>query len=82
MIVDAILDIVFGAVGWFVALLPSTPSFDCTALAGAGSYLAWVDRFIDLPALAGVLSVMLTIEGTVLVFKGVVWLWHQVPVPK
>jgi hypothetical protein len=75
MIADAVLDVVFGVVNWFVGLFPvNTLSLSI----GGGGYLAWVGEVVNLTALSGALAVIIAGETALFVVRGIRFVWRIV----
>ena len=78
MLIDKILDLVFGVVNAVVALLP-TNNLDLSGLNEGASYLGWVGLFIDVPAFAAVVSTIAAVEGALLGLRVALFVWRLTP---
>ena len=74
MIIDALLDMVFGFAESVVGLLP-TNSLDVSGLSAGAAYLSWVGLFINMTALGSAVGVIVTGEGLLLGFRVARWVW-------
>jgi len=84
MIITAFLNIVYSFV--FVITAPlrlfsnvSLPAALTTSLTTAGEYLSVVGQFFPIPALLTVLAFVLSIEVSIGIYKGIMWLVKRIP---
>ncbi len=76
MIVDAILDVLFGMATWVVDLFPeNTLSLD---LGTASGYLAWVGEVVNLTALSASLAIIVAGETALVAVRGALFVWRLV----
>ncbi len=78
MLIDKILDLVFGVVNAVVSLLPNN-TLDLSGLNEGAQYLGWVGLFIDVPAFAGVVSTIAAVEAALLGFRVALFVWRLTP---
>jgi hypothetical protein len=78
MIMDAILDVVFGALNALVALLPNN-TLNLDGLNEGAQYLGWVGLFIDVPAFAAVVSIIASVEAGLLAIRAALFIWRLTP---
>lgn len=84
MIVDAILYVLYGATYIFTAplrLLSDVvlPTAMTNALTTASGYLAAINSFFPVDTLISVLALILAVEGYILLYKGLKWIWSKIP---
>jgi hypothetical protein len=75
VITDALLDVVFGVVNWFVGLFPANT---LEISIGGGGYLAWVGEVVNLTALSGALAIIVVGETALFFVRGVRFIWRIV----
>jgi hypothetical protein len=83
MVVDAILEAVFGGFTWFLALMPDYSSSALTdgssALSMVVSGVSVMSVWFNLPAVFGVFGLWVTIEGATWIARGVEWFYSKIP---
>lgn len=76
MIVDAILDVVFGVATWLVGLFPdNTLELD---LGSASGYLSWVGEVVNLTALSAALAIIVAGETALVAVRGALFVWRLI----
>ena len=78
MLIDKILDLVFGVVNAVVGLLP-TSTLDLSGLNEGAQYLGWVGIFIDVPAFAAIVSTIAAVEAALLGLRVALFVWRLTP---
>lgn len=78
MISDALLDVVFEPLAWFIGLLPEH-TIDLTGIAEGASYLGYVGEFADVSALAATAGIIAAAEAASFVYKGILFIWRLTP---
>lgn len=84
MILDAILYVLYGAT--YVFTLPLRllsdvvlPAAMTNALTTASGYLGAINSFFPVQTLIDVLGLLLAVEGYILLYKGLKWVWSKIP---
>lgn len=75
MIIDFILNIVFGIAEWIIGLLPSGSSLGNLDLS---PYLASANIFIDMPFLLSVIAIFVEYELTVITIRLLLFIWSVI----
>jgi uncharacterized membrane-anchored protein len=78
VIVDKILDVVFGALTSIVGLLPNN-TLDLSGLTAGSAYLSWVGIFVNMTALTAAVGVIIAGEAALLGVRTAIWLWRLTP---
>ena len=81
MIIKGFLAIVAGIISGLNSLLPdvSLPGNLADAAATASNYLANMDQFFPVSTLLAVLFLVLVVEGTILIYKLIRWIYNKIP---
>lgn len=84
MILDAILYVLYGAT--YIFTLPLRllndvvlPTAMTNALTTASGYLGAINSFFPVDTLIDVLALLLAVEGYILLYKGLKWVWSKIP---
>jgi len=78
MIVDALLDVVFGGVTWLVELLPEA-DIDLSGLVALSGSLAWLGYVFNMPALVGAIGTAVAVEAGMVGFRVALFVWRLTP---
>lgn len=76
MIIDALLDVVFGVATWLVSLFPENTL--TISLGSASGYLGWVGEVVNLSALSAAVAVIVAGETGLFVVRGALFVWRLV----
>lgn len=76
VIIDALLDVVFGVATWLVSQFPDN-ELELSIGDGAG-YLAWVGHVVNLTALSAALGVIVAGETAMGAVRGGLFVWRLV----
>lgn len=84
MIIDAILYVLYGAT--YILTYPlrllsdvALPAAMTSALTTASGYLGAINSFFPVDTLIDVLGLLLAVEGYILLYKGLKWIWNKIP---
>ena len=76
MIIDGLLDVVFGVATWIVSLFPDSTLE--ISLGSASGYLGWVGEVVNLSALSAAVGVIVAGETALFVVRGALFVWRLV----
>ena len=74
MIWSAVAAAFFAGVTWLVSLLPSTA---CDELEFSALDVGWLASIFDVPALVAAGAFMVSVEISLVAFRGATWVWQQ-----
>jgi len=78
MIVDPILDLVFGVAQAVVDLLPES-TLDLSGLSEGAGYLSWVGTLFDVSAIAAALAFIVAVEVSLAGLRVALFVWRLTP---
>ena len=80
MIIEFLLDIVFGVINMFLSLIPELPGFsEFQGLLGFVEILCYGSIFIDLSVFLTCLFVWFALWQFEFIYSILEWLWHKIP---
>ena len=74
MIFSAVFAAFFAGVTWLVSLLPSEA---CGEYAFSALDVGWLAAVFDVPALVGASAFIVSVEVSLVAFRGATWVWQQ-----
>jgi hypothetical protein len=84
MITSALLTLFYGLIYALLSPLRALPDVSIntdigSAIASASGYLSSIDFILPVATIVAVVGLFLTIEGSILVYKGINWLIRKIP---